>query len=458
MNCIVMEIKNRKAVLLSENGSFYTVRDKGYRVGQRVSYRPTGAVRYAAAAAACAAALSIFCTGGYRLYYTPVEYMSVDVGSGIRLEINRFDRVINATAVSEEENNLLRSIDIKNKKPEETAALIVSSYENEHPKPESGKAKEHELPPAAEITEKPKETPYIYKTETKKQYNASADKKVVNPQPSAAQPPQPERTAIENIAAPSKPAWHISPRPSAEQIKPEPEKRPEQIPEVYPERTEKPEQGSGNAQPSAPATAEPKPEITEQPEATKKPEHNEPAAKPEPEKDPVTTAKPQQTNRPVEPDKNTGGGGSSHGSGNDNNSGSVIVKPDNPTNAKPEATKPDNSKPDNIKPDNIKPDNTKPDNTKPDNTKPDSTKPDNTKPDNTKPDNTKPDSAKPDSSKTDNSKPQGVKPDNEKPNNSNNSKSENPPKSEQHSEKSAGTGDSKPQRPGAHSDQSKSPV
>lgn len=67
---------------------------------------------YAAVCAACAL-FALF--GGYRLYFTPVAEISIDINPSIELRVNRFDQVISVNDFNEDGKTLAESIDVKRK-------------------------------------------------------------------------------------------------------------------------------------------------------------------------------------------------------------------------------------------------------------------------------------------------------------------------------------------------------
>lgn len=79
------------------------------------------------AAYAAAAVLIFTCFGGYRLYYTPVCAMSVDINPSLEFSINRFDRVIDVTGQNADGTALAQSANVKNMHYTEALSAIFAT-------------------------------------------------------------------------------------------------------------------------------------------------------------------------------------------------------------------------------------------------------------------------------------------------------------------------------------------
>ena len=113
MKCIVMQISGNEAVLLDDKGIFRTVKNNGYNVGQTVSYRNPSMRNICAAAASLLLVLGIG-AGGYKLYYTPVSYLSIEINPSIQLSINIFDRVIGCEYFNNDGKIILEEVNVHN--------------------------------------------------------------------------------------------------------------------------------------------------------------------------------------------------------------------------------------------------------------------------------------------------------------------------------------------------------
>lgn len=84
----------------------------GREVARREKRRP--APRFRMAFAALAAAFVVMIGGGYSAYALPASYVSIDVNPSIELTLNRFDRVIGATAYNADGELVLGGQNLKN--------------------------------------------------------------------------------------------------------------------------------------------------------------------------------------------------------------------------------------------------------------------------------------------------------------------------------------------------------
>lgn len=125
MICTVMQTDNDKAVILTKNGNFITVKNKNYKVGQRINYMPLNNPYIQSIAAAC---LMLAITGtGATMYMTPYSYMSIDINPSIQLELNRFERVIGTSAFNDEGSLILDNVKIMNTRADKSVEKIINA-------------------------------------------------------------------------------------------------------------------------------------------------------------------------------------------------------------------------------------------------------------------------------------------------------------------------------------------
>ncbi len=124
MKCIVMQVEENMAVLLDDKGNFKTVKNNGYSVGQTVYYRNIPARNIYATAASLLVALGLG-AGGYKLYYTPVSYLSIEINPSIQLAINVFDRVIGYEYFNDDGKIILDDVNIRNTKSKASVEKII---------------------------------------------------------------------------------------------------------------------------------------------------------------------------------------------------------------------------------------------------------------------------------------------------------------------------------------------
>lgn len=103
---IIADVDKKKAVLLSENGEFLTIRNENYTIGQKIVYKKPSVYKYASMAA-CFVLVLILGTVGIRTYFTSTSYVDIDINPSVRLEINRMDKVIRAIPLNDDAIDLL---------------------------------------------------------------------------------------------------------------------------------------------------------------------------------------------------------------------------------------------------------------------------------------------------------------------------------------------------------------
>jgi hypothetical protein len=119
MKAVVVEIENRYAAVLSDDGCIEKVKNNNYTPGQVIQINDDKIHRSKKfiAFAASAAALAVLGTGTWA-YASPYSYVSLDVNPSIEFIVNRFDRVLEATAMNEDGDEILKEVylsDLKNK-------------------------------------------------------------------------------------------------------------------------------------------------------------------------------------------------------------------------------------------------------------------------------------------------------------------------------------------------------
>ncbi|WP_283606983.1 anti-sigma factor domain-containing protein [Faecalispora anaeroviscerum] len=121
MKAVILEIKGNEAAALSDDGCILKVKNKKYVIGQVIELENKKRIstRFVIWAATAAAAVGVFGTGAWA-YYTPYTYVSLDVNPSIEYTVNRFDRVLSATAVNTDAENILKDLELTNQ-PIDTA-------------------------------------------------------------------------------------------------------------------------------------------------------------------------------------------------------------------------------------------------------------------------------------------------------------------------------------------------
>ena len=115
MKGIVVENNNKESVVLTEDGLFIKVKNENYEIGQtiRVKNNKKTFSKMVVGVASMAAAFVIFTIGGYA-YFTPTDYVSMDVNPSIEYSVNMFDRVLDVKAVNDDGEKILENLNIDN--------------------------------------------------------------------------------------------------------------------------------------------------------------------------------------------------------------------------------------------------------------------------------------------------------------------------------------------------------
>lgn len=123
MRGVIMETKNGRAVLLTKDGNFVDIKNKGYQVGDKVNITPnTGRL------CAMAASLLVMCAG-IGSYFVPAGYVSVDINPSLMMTLNPYNRVIDIQTFNDDARILLNRTDIKGKGAEESIEMLIRASE-----------------------------------------------------------------------------------------------------------------------------------------------------------------------------------------------------------------------------------------------------------------------------------------------------------------------------------------
>jgi hypothetical protein len=106
MKAVVLDIEEKHAILLNQDGTFVRVENKEYEIGQSVEFRPR-TMRFRYGLVACIALFVIVFGLGTFAYFDPYTYVSFDVNPSVEFTVNRFDRVIKVRVINEENEQSL---------------------------------------------------------------------------------------------------------------------------------------------------------------------------------------------------------------------------------------------------------------------------------------------------------------------------------------------------------------
>lgn len=115
MKGIVVEINKNDAVILTDDGIFAKVKNKNYAVGQAANIQESRKTysKLVAGAASMAAAFAV-CTIGAYAWFTPTDYVSLDVNPSVEYSLNTFDRILEVKGVNDDGEEILDNLDLKN--------------------------------------------------------------------------------------------------------------------------------------------------------------------------------------------------------------------------------------------------------------------------------------------------------------------------------------------------------
>lgn len=133
MKGIVVEIRNKDAIVLSDEGSVVKIKNNNYNIGEEVETRDYNRKLKVKLIALAAGLIISFIGvgGGAYAYNTPSSYVSLDVNPSIEYSVNTFNRVINATGMNEDGEAVLARINVKNQTIDEAIKETVSEIGNQ---------------------------------------------------------------------------------------------------------------------------------------------------------------------------------------------------------------------------------------------------------------------------------------------------------------------------------------
>lgn len=115
MKGIVVEINKKDAVILTDEGLFTKARNENFEIGQTVDLKKERKTvsKLFAGAVGVAAAFAV-CTIGAFAYFTPTDYVSMDVNPSVEYSANMFDRILEAKAANDDGERILSDLHLNN--------------------------------------------------------------------------------------------------------------------------------------------------------------------------------------------------------------------------------------------------------------------------------------------------------------------------------------------------------
>jgi len=117
MKAVVLEIRDKKAAVLTKNGEVKLVRNRNYDIGKEIEIDNVYVTnRFASLRrfSAVAALLILVLGSGTYAYASPYGTISLDVNPSIEYTINRFERVIKVSGLNDDGTNILNESSSKN--------------------------------------------------------------------------------------------------------------------------------------------------------------------------------------------------------------------------------------------------------------------------------------------------------------------------------------------------------
>ena len=125
---IVTAVKNNKAIILKNDGTFVRMQNKNYSVGQKITFSEKAYIKYAAIAASFIFLFSgVF--SGYKLAYTPFSYIYIDINPSIRLDVNVFNKVISVNPLNSDASELIEEFKVTDKHIDVCIDNIIAACE-----------------------------------------------------------------------------------------------------------------------------------------------------------------------------------------------------------------------------------------------------------------------------------------------------------------------------------------
>lgn len=125
MRGTVLEIRGDRCVVIKQEGSFVEIRNRNYAVGEEIALSNVGPVKYLSLAASVAIVCASF--WGYRAYATPTSFVYMDVNPSVRLDLNRFRRVVDVAPLNADAERLLAATDVSRKSAKECMRDVVDA-------------------------------------------------------------------------------------------------------------------------------------------------------------------------------------------------------------------------------------------------------------------------------------------------------------------------------------------
>ncbi len=133
MKAVVFEIGQDYTIVADKYGRFFRIKtNPSFEVGEQVETGAAYAPMLRKAAALAAACFMMLISMVSYQYFTPVNYINIDINPSIELSANCFGRVISAKAVNTDAQAILAGFSDKNKTIGEAVEQILASLAQKH--------------------------------------------------------------------------------------------------------------------------------------------------------------------------------------------------------------------------------------------------------------------------------------------------------------------------------------
>lgn len=147
MKAVIVDFKGRDAIVLSKDGQFLKVRNKGkMKVGCEVDIPLENmGLRhgYIIKVVTAAAVFILTLTAGYGVYSysTPYSYINIDINPSVEIVANKYDRILRVEAINGDGTEILKDGNFKNKKVDSAVEEIIKkASETGYIEPDNSKA------------------------------------------------------------------------------------------------------------------------------------------------------------------------------------------------------------------------------------------------------------------------------------------------------------------------------
>lgn len=129
MKAMVMEIKDKEAVVITKDGTFLNVKNCNYAVGGEIELPKAKIIRLPsiskiASIAAAIILVSALGMGGI-LYVTPYSYVDLDINPSLEITSNVFNRILSVKALNKDGNKLIENADLHHRNLKEGIKIVM---------------------------------------------------------------------------------------------------------------------------------------------------------------------------------------------------------------------------------------------------------------------------------------------------------------------------------------------